>query len=208
MNIILSSLGHLTDEIDRLLTLTGNCGRVVNRFFERCFRHDELGIECDMPSPVLLQRALFLSEVQNHVEKTNKHCRDAEAPLRVSVDAYEPSAFQVLVRVHLTHGVPESLRERRALLAHLCVVLACVQHLQRVDEAQLLRLQRECLDELTHDAADPSALAAYQQKFESLAAGDLTHLESTPLVLLGLAAMLSPSVAQAVSAQQTVEAAL
>lgn len=197
MYIILPALAHLLDEVHRLAQLSGNCGRVMARFFQRHFPRDELVIECDLPRSALLHQALFLQEVEQRVGRAQAYCTQHGLAFALSCDPFDPQQPCVRVRVNLLGGVPDAVRARRERLDELACVLERLASLARLDETWLYKQANALLQECASDPTDPAQLELCQARFDALAAGDLSQAQVTPSALAALAQSVRPSLADA-----------
>jgi hypothetical protein len=197
MHIILCALAQLLDETHRLARLSGNCGRVMARFFQRYFPRDELVIECDLPRSAPLYQALYLQEVQQRVARAQAYCAQHGLAFALSCDPFDPQLPYVRVRVSLLGGMPESVRARRERLLELSLVFERLASLAQLGETRLRERANTLLQECASDPTDPAQLALGLARFDALVAGDLSQAPATPSALAALAQLVRPSLAAA-----------
>lgn len=136
-------------EIHRLLSLDGNCGRVVRRFIEQSFpagtllyRMPVYGDPSHPHFPVVLAEAAVLLE--QAVIDAHKAFPDEELETFFSVIALEPVVLaesDLTVRIDLKE-MPETLADKRALLSSLVRLLEYLEASIRFGAHTLYALPR------------------------------------------------------------------
>lgn len=185
------------EDITRLLTLTGNCGRALRRFLSRMqgftFEAFPRRVEYDNTTGLLL----LLSELVRRARLLSARgaaCYGAEAcPLRLEV--VECSTQMRYVRLQVSFTVADSVRGMRGQLEQMLVIARMAQSCYS-DADSYLELERRLRPEFFSLALSEEGQAAV----ERLVAGDFEDIGRTPMTLCDLANLVNPAVEPALLA--------
>lgn len=186
----LAYLHVLLAEMSRLSQLTGNCGRVVTRFFERYFPCDTFSLQCELPYDAHLQ-ALFLTHLHAGLASAASLLQEADISIRIQREALVPGVFHTVVRITLADSLPLSVRERCRLLGQLTAALSLVCSATERTEAQLLREWSQRTEGL--DSADAlSMVSEHLGHLDEVLRGEDHNLPELPFALIWLIEDLLP----------------
>ena len=187
-------LRQVIQELARVVALRGNAGRPVRRALERMFRVQEDGrleahfeLRCDSEDLVL---AFLASQVERDIARLAALFEaPAAAPFQLRLLPLARTRRSLVLEVVLQ--LPETLRERQALLHELGYVL------DRLEESMSgMQYDIEAVFDFLYCDTEPDEALRTRglAQFEQLVRGDLVGLAEVPVVLVSLAGRLNPAV--------------
>jgi hypothetical protein len=174
----------LVSEMSRLSQLTGNCGRVIARFFERHFPRDRFTLLCELPEGAHLQ-AVFLARLHGALASVESLLRESGNPVRIDREPLVPGQTFTLVRITLENLLPESLAERRQLLAQLQAAFVLLVSVAELTETQLLREWNRRLEENDPERAQ-TVVIEHLSHVDEVLRGEDQNLCHLPFFLIWL----------------------
>lgn len=175
----------LLTEMLRLSQLTGNCGRVIARFFERRFPRDTFTFLCELPRGGAHLEAVYLARLHAGLDSVALLLREDGVVVRIERDALDPQSPNTFVRITLADPLPAGVRDRCRLLGQLEAAFRLLSSVASCTEEQLaLEWNRRTQD--TGDAAATAMTEAHLQYLDEVLRGEDQNLCHLPFTLIWL----------------------
>ncbi len=195
----ISRAREMIAEMLRLAALTGNCGRVIERFLERTLEDGELEVRFELPrSWHLLDMACFVASMREDIEsrRASESTRPYPAPYLHAL-----SVFPWLSTGMVSYVVPladegTSVSARKQMLKGLAQTLDMAMD----DQAGWLQEDGNIYLRSWYLGDDFVVTETQLTVFEEVARGLYTRLEMLPVRMMALANVLNSQVATAAPA--------